>query len=138
MSDIFLDTNILVYAVDKDAGERHTRAKAILKPFYADQAPPIVSAQVLHEFTNRLYRWQLPDEKIAILVEPMRYWRVIPNDWALFEDGLKLKQRYQVSFWDSLILAAAIRAGAREIWSEDFNSGQSYDGVRVINPLMDR
>ena len=47
-----------------------------------------------------------------------------------------MKKRYRVSFWDGLILAAAIRAGAGELWSEDFNAGQSYEGVVAVNPFQ--
>ena len=137
MSRIFIDTNILVYLVDKDAGSKHETAKRMLNPFFdlVDEQPAI-SVQVLHEFTNRLYRWKFPDKKVEALIEPLKYWNVVANDLALFSHGLAIKQRYKTSFWDSLIIAAAIDSGAKEIWSEDFNSGQSYQGVVAVNPFL--
>ena len=74
MSRIFIDTNILVYAVDKDAGAKHETAKDVMKPFFtSSDDPPAISAQVLHEFTNRLYRWGFSDEKVKTMSAPMTY-----------------------------------------------------------------
>ena len=136
MGGVFIDTNILVYAVDKDAGEKSMKAKAALAPFYQTDRRPMVSAQVVHEFSFRLYRWGLTDQQVRPFIEPMRYWQIIPNDFSLYEQGIVLKRKHCVSFWDCLILAAAQRAGADELWSEDFNAGQMYDGVRAVNPLL--
>ena len=61
--------------------------------------------------------------------------KVISNDIHVFEKGLYLKQKYQTSFWDGLILAAAIRSSAKELWSEDFNHGQVYESVTIVNPF---
>lgn len=136
MSRVFIDTNILVYAVDKDSGSKHKLAQSVLRPFFTSvNEQPAISTQVLHEFANRLFRWGFADEKVNRLIEPMTYWNVITNDLSLFSRGLEIKQRYQTSFWDSLILAAAISSGASEIWSEDFNTGQKYEGVVAVNPF---
>ena len=136
MNRIFIDTNILVYALDKDEGSKYQTAKSLLQPFFQSQkAQPVISSQVLHEFSYRLFRWGFSDSKVQTLIQPMTYWNVISNDLALFSKGLEIKQRYQTSFWDGLILAAAIISGAREIWSEDFNTGQNYDGVVAVNPF---
>jgi len=51
-------------------------------------------------------------------------------------EGIEIRERLQSSFWDGLILAAAKRARAGVIWSEDFNTGQDYDGVVAVNPLI--
>lgn len=136
MSRIFIDTNILVYALDKNAGQKHEIAKTLLEPFFlSTKEQPVISAQVLHEFSNRLYRWEFSDDQVETLTEPMTYWNVVANDLSLFRYGLTLKKRYMTSFWDSLILAAAITAGVEELWSEDFHAGQSYEGVTVVNPF---
>ncbi len=135
MNPVFIDTNILVYAVDKDAGSKHEKAKVILRPFFTEDIYPAISTQVLHEFASCLYRWKFSDEKVSTLVAPLRYWNIISNDWTLFNSGLAIKKRFQTSFWDGLIIAAAIASGAKEIWSEDFNSGQDYDGVTAVNPF---
>ncbi|MBT6147360.1 MAG: PIN domain nuclease, partial [Gemmatimonadetes bacterium] len=62
-------------------------------------------------------------------------WYVVDNDQALLLEGIDLQARWQVSFWDSLILAAAQRAKAGVIWSEDFNTAQDYGGIVAVNPV---
>jgi predicted nucleic acid-binding protein len=136
MNRVFIDTNLLVYAVDKDAGTKRSLAIAALSPFYQSQARPIISLQVIHEFSYRLFRWGIDPTQIEAMVSPMYGWRVIPNDLDVFREGMILKERFQLSFWDSLILSAAIKAEADELWSEDFNTGQRYDGVLAVNPLL--
>ncbi|NRA26371.1 MAG: PIN domain-containing protein [Opitutales bacterium] len=82
-----------------------------------------------------LYRWDYKDADIKIIMATFRYWHVVPNDRDSFEHALDLKSRYQTSYWDSLILAAALRSGAKTLWSEDFNHGQIYADLTVINPF---
>ena len=62
-------------------------------------------------------------------------WPVIDNSLERFGHGLILKERFQVSLWDAMILAAAQASGARELLTEDLNAGQDYGGVRVVNPF---
>ena len=135
MSRVFVDTNILVYAVDEDAGEKSERAKAALKPFYHTDIRPVISVQVVHEFAYRLFRWGMNQERVETLLRPMYHWRVVSNDLNVFREAMALKQRFQLSFWDSLILAAALVGQADEIWSEDFNTGQDYAGILAVNPM---
>ena len=63
-------------------------------------------------------------------------WAVIENSLAIFQLGLWLQSRWQISLWDAMILAAAESSGARELLSEDFNHGQNYGQVSVINPFL--
>ena len=63
-------------------------------------------------------------------------WKVVDNDRVLLDAGFDVQARWQLSFWDSLIVAAALRSGAPLLWSEDLAHGQQYDGVRVVNPLQ--
>jgi predicted nucleic acid-binding protein len=62
-------------------------------------------------------------------------WDVVDNDRPLLLEGIRLQDKCSLSFWDALIIAAAKRAKARELWSEDLNNGQHYEGILVINPL---
>ena len=135
MEEILFDTNVLVYAFDKNAGIKHLQAKILLKPFLTKYKVAIISTQVLHELSSRLYRWNLSDTEVLTSVAPFKHWKVIPNDISIFEKGLYLKKKYRTSFWDGLILAAAIRSNAKELWSEDFNNGQLYEGVKIVNPF---
>ena len=58
------------------------------------------------------------------------------NDRSLLMDGIGLRERWDTSLWDALILAAAKRAKAAVLWSEDFSTGQAYEGITVVNPLL--
>ena len=135
MEKIFFDTNILVYAFDKNAGSKQQQTKALLKPFLTQYKQAIISAQVLHELSYRLYRWNLSDAEVSTAIAPFKYWKIISNDIHVFEKGLQLKKKHQTSFWDGLILAAAIQSGAKELWSEDFSNGQIYEGMKIVNPF---
>jgi predicted nucleic acid-binding protein len=75
------------------------------------------------------------EEAKQVVVDYMK-WTVIDNDGSLLLTGIEMQKRWQLSFWDALIVAAAIRAKAKVLWSEDLNHGQVYDKVRVVNPLL--
>ena len=136
MSRIFIDTNILVYALDRDAGEKRERARVALYPFYHGEERPFISLQVMQEYACRLYKWGWADERVAVMLEPLRHWHIVRNDLALFEEGLRLRRRYRLSYWDAFILAAATAARVDTLWGEDFSNGQHYGPVRVVNPLL--
>lgn len=139
MSDenLFIDANILVYAHDKDAKERHETARTLVAKLWSDVSVPSISVQVLQEFYVNLLRKGVPDSEASGAVDDYLNWRVVDNDRSLLTSGIEERRRFKISFWDGLILAAARRAGAKILWSEDFNAGQSYDGILVVNPLIE-
>lgn len=135
-SQVFVDTNILVYAHDSDAGIRHTLAKKKVALLWLRDIPPAISVQVLQELYVNLIRKGVEVAAARQTVADYSLWNVIDNDLALLTDAFDLSERWQSSLWDSLILAAAKRSYAQTIWSEDFNTGQAYDGIIVENPLL--
>lgn len=74
-------------------------------------------------------------DEFADTVRRYLAWRVVNNTKPVFRRALDVQQRWQLSFWDSTVVAAAQRAGASELWSEDLKPGQDYGGVLVVNPL---
>jgi|SRR3954469_11372451 predicted nucleic acid-binding protein len=137
MSDrhVFVDTNILVYAHDIDAGPRHSVAKEQVKALWSAPIPPSVSVQVLQELYVNLVRKGAPPKTARERVADYFQWDVVPNSVVLLRDAMSGAERWKISLWDSLIIAAAREAGAGQLWSEDLNEGQDYDGVVVVNPL---
>ena len=137
MSDkqVFVDTNILIYAHDKDAGEKYLTARAALESLWHRPILPSISIQVLQEFYVNLIRRNVKTSDVRETVVNYLEWDVINNDRKLLLEGMRLKDRFSISFWDALIVAAAQTAKAKELWSEDLNPGQSYEGVVVVNPL---
>lgn len=137
MSDrhVFVDTNILVYAHDTDAGARHVVAKEKVKALWSAPIPPSVSVQVLQELYVNLVRKGASAKAAGELVSDYFQWEVIPNSGDLLSEVMAGVERWKISLWDSLIIAAAREAGAGLLWSEDLNEGQDYNGVVVVNPL---
>lgn len=132
----FLDTNVLLYAYDLDAGGKRETALALLSAAFANPKETAVSVQVLQEFHVNFARAGHAPEEADVLVQDFSAFRVIDNTFALFQSGLKHRAHWQLSLWDAMILAAARQSGARELCSEDFNPGQDYGGIRVVNPFV--
>ncbi len=132
---VFVDTNILVYALDKQAGRKHQIAGEKILQLWDSTICPAISIQVLQELYVNLVKKGVSDASARKVVEDYLEWNVVVNDEDLLLDGMRIKERYKMSFWDSLIIAAAQSAGAAIIWSEDLQDGQMYDGVIVCNPL---
>ncbi|OGV65725.1 MAG: hypothetical protein A3K19_25880 [Lentisphaerae bacterium RIFOXYB12_FULL_65_16] len=134
-ADLFVDTNILVYAHDRDAGRKHARARALVESAWREDSWPHVSVQVLQELFVNLHRKGLTVPEARATVADYAQWPVVQNTVALIDGAADEMTRWRLSFWDSLILAAARSAGASVIWSEDLSDTQDYDGIHVENPL---
>jgi predicted nucleic acid-binding protein len=132
----FADTNVLLYAISTAPAEAVKTAKAQALLACRDLA---LSVQVLQEFYVQATRASRPsplthDEAQAFI----RTWRRFPTQditLGILDEALAIKARYQLSYWDSAILAAARQIGCTEVLSEDMNDGQDYGGVKVVNPF---
>lgn len=139
MSDrYFVDTNILMYAHDTAAGDKHARAKALVENLWENRSG-VVSTQVLQELAVNLRRKAkkpLDPKATRDVVSDYLAWQVVVNGGDSILEALDFEARYRVSFWDALIIQAAHAAGAAMLYSEDLSSGQTYGHVRVVNPLV--
>ncbi len=134
----FVDTNILVYAYDRSAGEKHDLAKTLIETLWNDNTG-IISTQVLQEFyvnVRRKVQSPLSATEARKLIEDYLSWKVVVNDGAALLEAIEIEQRYQLSFWDALIVQAANTGSAEVLYSEDLNDGQRYGEVRVENPFL--
>lgn len=138
MSDrFFVDTNILMYAHDTSAGEKHERAKAVVEELWRDRTG-VVSTQVLQELAVNLRRKAgrpLDVKATREIVSDYLTWQVIVNGGESILEAMDLESRYQISFWDAMVIQAAQLSGADVLYSEDLSDGQKYGTVQVINPL---
>jgi predicted nucleic acid-binding protein len=134
-ADLFIDTNVLVYAHDLDAGEKHERAKLLLVGFWQSKPFPWISVQVLQELLVTLRRKGVEISDARETVEDYTRWRVVENSVGLVRAGISEMERWQLSFWDGLILAAARSVGVTSIYSEDLSDEQDYGGISIINPF---
>ncbi len=135
---VFLDTNILVYAHDSESPEKRAVCQALLFGCLRD-GTGVISAQVLSELfvtiTQKVKRPMTAEDakKELLLLSAMP---TVDIDATLAVEAVTLKQRWQLSYWDALILAAAGRAQCRVVYSEDLSEGQSYGSLTVRNPLV--
>jgi predicted nucleic acid-binding protein len=133
----FVDTNVLVYAVCAGGADR---AKAEIAREILRRDDLAISVQVLQEFyvqATRAGRVQpLSHDEAANLIALWLRFTVVELSVALMQSALALKRRYQTSYWDAAILAAAASVGCTALLSEDLNPGQNYSSVRVVNPFQ--
>ena len=132
---IFIDTNILLYAYDNQAGDKHEKAKLLVKEIWIGTILPFISFQVLQEFYVNFQRMGLGPEKGESVIMDFLKWNIIINDEKILLKGIVYQKQYKTSFWDSLIIAAANSAGVSELWTEDLTEGQVYGEVKAVNPL---
>jgi predicted nucleic acid-binding protein len=132
----FLDTNILLYAYDLDAGIKRERALEIVEQGWKQLGQTAVSVQVLQELHVNMERRGIPRLEIHQLVRDYTVWPVVENTLSLLQGGIAEQSRWQLSLWDSMILAAARASGASQLITEDFSHGQDYGGIKAINPFV--
>ena len=134
---VFLDTNIIIYAYDSSAGEKHKTANGILAEAW-DSGNGVLSTQVLQEFfvsaTKRIQK-PLPVNIAKEIVNDLMSWNIVVNDGESVLKAIDLHQRYHHSFWDSMIIQAAIKSNAVFLLSEDLSDGQIIKGVTIRNPF---
>lgn len=134
---VFVDTNIVVYAYDRDAKEKHNISANILKDLW-HSGLGVISTQVLQEFfviiTKRITN-PLDLKTAKEIIGDLSVWDVIVNNVEVILQAIEIQERYKYFFWDSLIIASAIRGGAEVLLSEDLSDGQVIDGVELKNPF---
>jgi predicted nucleic acid-binding protein len=133
----FVDTNVLIYAHDLSAGQKHTRARQLILELW-QSGEGCLSIQVLQEFyvnvTQKVAKPLTPGAAAQIIAD-LSVWQVHCPGVEGILDAIRLQDRYQISFWDAMIIASAIQLGCQTIWSEDLNPGQVYDQVTVESPF---
>jgi predicted nucleic acid-binding protein len=133
---IFIDSNILIYAHDADAGERHEKAKELVAACWEGETNAAVSIQVLQEFHVNLVKKGVSVQESQRRVSRYLQWVVVENSRSLLQKAFEVQQRWQFSFWDSAVIAAALRIDAAELWSEDLQNKQKINKLLIRNPLI--
>lgn len=130
-----LDTNILVYAIDRDADERHQRAKALIGR--AARRDCVLTVQALAEFFHATTRKKLltPSHASAFVHDWLEVFPVISADDTSLIDAMEAVNEHRLSFWDAVLWATARQNGCSAILSEDMQDGRRLNGVAFINPF---
>jgi predicted nucleic acid-binding protein len=132
------DTNILIYAADRDAGVKHEAALSLMDA--ATSAEVVLSHQSLIEFLNVTTRkLNLPLEDVAKIVRAwLRTFDSMAVPATVVEDTVSLLQSHRLSTWDAQMLAVCAANGCKALLSEDMADGAVYGGVKVLNPFNPR
>lgn len=135
-----IDTNVLVYAVDSFEPAKQAQAIQLLDSLSQKSEPLVLPWQVAAEFLACLRRWENASRitreitqayKTRFLdVQPI----IMPSP-AILQVSLDLSDRYSLSHWDSLLIAACLDAGIDSLYTEDLDAGMIYDSVSIINPF---
>ena len=135
---IFVDTNVLVYGHDVDSGPKHQIAQRVLMNLWQEKQG-VLSMQVLQEFyvtmTRKVAR-PLPRKTVREILRDYFRWPVERIDPETILEASRIEESCQISFWDALIVAAASKAAASKILTEDLKSGQTVEGILLENPFL--
>jgi predicted nucleic acid-binding protein len=132
---IFVDTDVLIYALDDANRKKHAAARAWRAELWKSRRGR-TSFQVLQEFYVKVTQ-KRPSARHAARseVRDLLAWKPVGIDAALLDRGWRLQNRFRLSFWDALIVAAAKAASCRYLLTEDLQGKQNLDGLLIINPF---
>lgn len=134
---VFVDTNVLVYLFDADEPVKQQRAREVVGELVKTRSI-VLSSQVLSELfvtVTRKLREPLPADQALRAVDDLAAFPVVAVDAELVQRATVRSAAEHVSYWDALILEAAVDAGAATVYSEDLHPGGAYQGVTVENPF---
>jgi predicted nucleic acid-binding protein len=137
---VFLDANILIYAHDRDAGEKHAIALEIVKDLW-EKREGVLSNQILQELyvglTKKILK-TIARSEARELLRAYICWSIKEITPLSIIRATEIEEKYGISFWDALVIVAAYEAKCEKILTEDLNSGQVIEGVLIENPFLKR
>jgi predicted nucleic acid-binding protein len=132
----FIDTNVLIYAHDKDAGAKHEIAKTVLRDLWSERTG-VLSVQVLQEFyvnVTRKISSPLSKDLARLVVSSYAIWCTETTPTEIIS-AFRIEGESRIGFWGALIVSCASKDGATRILSEDLNAGQRIAGILIENPF---
>jgi len=135
---IFVDTNILIYAYDTEAHDKHVVCKEKIRELW-NNGQGVISTQVMQEFYVNVTK-KIPApislDYARQIISHYEVWQVELISPRLVGFASEIQERNQLSFWDALIVATAVQGNVEKLLSEDLNSGQMIEGIEVVNPFI--
>lgn len=133
---VFVDTNVLIYALDRADVKKHQAAQEWRQELWKSRRGRI-SFQVLQEFYAKVtQKWPAGRDEARAEIRDLLAWQPVAVDGDILKRGWKIQDRYRLSFWDALIVAAAKSLGCRYLLTEDLQTNQDLDGIMVVNPFL--
>jgi predicted nucleic acid-binding protein len=138
-ANVFLDTNLFVYEAGKRFPEKQVVAAQIIAESFQSTTGTI-SFQVVQEFFSVAFRRfnppMTPSEAEEYLIFAFAQFRCVHSSYFLYQRALQLSRRFALSWYDSLIVAAALEGDCGILYTEDLQHGQTFDTLRVVNPFL--
>jgi predicted nucleic acid-binding protein len=135
MGKSFIDTNVILYANDANAGAKRERAEAVIRKHIAAKTA-VISTQVCMEYASVAFsKLRQPPDAIEDQLDLLARLEVVQVDVPLVRAGFHLMAAHSLSFWDAVILAAAQSARCEVLLTEDLCHGRLYGAVRVVDPF---
>jgi predicted nucleic acid-binding protein len=136
---VFLDTNLFIYSFDDRDPLKRSMARELIRTVTLD-GTGVISYQVVQEFFNvvlvKIPNKMRPEDAPLFLASAFRPLLAVHSSVALFADAMRLKERFRLSWYDSLIVAAAQQANCKILYTEDLQHNQRFDDVLVQNPFL--
>ena len=134
---VFLDTNLLVYADDADAGDKQRAARKQIRSAIVERTG-VISTQVLQEyFSVATRKLGISPAAARRRVELLSVLDVVRIEVTTILAAIDLHRLHSLSFWDALVVRAASLAGCTRLLTEDLQTGSTIDGVRIENPFAE-
>ena len=134
----FFDTNVLVYLFDADSSDKRKKARALFRK-HSEAGDILLSTQVLQEFYVAVTRKLARPLEVAAAAQAVSSFAELPLvqiDSKMILSAIHRSRNNKMSFWDALVVQAAIEGHASTLYSEDMQHGQMLDTVRVVNPFF--
>jgi predicted nucleic acid-binding protein len=135
----FLDTNIFIYSLDRTAPTKSVRARALIREAI-EKRQGIVSYQVVQEFFNVAFRRFAQPMSLAdaeqYLATTFRPLLAVHSSQAILADAMRMKDKFQLPWYDALIVVSALEGQCSVLYSEDFQHGQKFGELRITNPFL--
>ena len=138
MSTVFVDTNVLLYCVDERDIDKRDRARVWISACWQRRSGRL-STQVLNEYyfnVKKKFSRQLSQDSARAEVRRYQNWRPWAIDQPTVEAAWAVEDRYRLSYWDALMVAAEQQQGCTMLLTEDLQHDQRIDGVRIVNPFL--
>lgn len=133
---VFVDSNVFLYAMDNADPKKQDAARNWREHLWKNRRGRI-SFQVLNEFyVNAVRKHPGAREQARAEIRDLLAWDPVAQDDSLLEEGWKIQDRYQISYWDAMIVAAAKAMSCAYLLTEDLQAGQKFDGIEILNPFL--
>jgi len=138
VSDVFIDTNVLLYGVDDADPVKRDRAREWIAACWQRRCGRL-STQVLNEYyvnVKKKFSKAIAQGDARAEIRRYQYWRPWVIDHPTIETAWAVESRFGLHYWDALMIAAAQQQGCTLFLSEDLQHEQQIDGVRIVNPFL--